>query len=212
MAEERILVYGLGKVFQKFKKHILDEYKPCGFCDFDANKIVSIPNGVSCDELKNTWQNYTSILVVGVPLQAIMYLTEDLAVPDEKIRIFRYEYEERQKGERFYGEHLEDALLLHLLEKMNKSINKIRYLEIGTNDPVINNNTYALYRKGARGILVDPLPTVALLARKSRPEDRFINAAVTDNDNAIDNKTVFYYCPHDLAISSLSKKTMMKKK
>lgn len=57
----------------------------------------------------------------------------------------------------------------------------VKYLEIGINNPVANNNSFHLYTFGARGVLVDALAEVACLAEWVRPEDTVITKAVLPN-------------------------------
>jgi FkbM family methyltransferase len=55
------------------------------------------------------------------------------------------------------------------------------YIDIGAGEPVSGSNTYHFYRKGIRGILVDPLPANKILARVIRPKDLFIQSLVGDS-------------------------------
>jgi|CXWL01.1.fsa_nt_gi FkbM family methyltransferase len=66
----------------------------------------------------------------------------------------------------------EDAFLLSRLP------DKGTYVDIGCYHPHLYSNTYKLYRRGWKGVSVDPNPDMALLWRIFRPRDRFINAAV----------------------------------
>lgn len=66
----------------------------------------------------------------------------------------------------------EDKFLLTILPK------KGTYVDIGCYHPHLYSNTYRLYKKGWKGVAVDPNPDMAPLWRVFRPRDRFINAAV----------------------------------
>jgi len=52
------------------------------------------------------------------------------------------------------------------------------YLEIGTNHPKFGNNTYKLYRKGCRGVLIEADPSLIPLIKRSRPKDKTLNIGV----------------------------------
>jgi hypothetical protein len=54
------------------------------------------------------------------------------------------------------------------------------YLDIGSGHPIWTSNTYLLYKKGWKGILVDPIKFNGLLSRTLRRRDKFIWAAVSD--------------------------------
>src|SRR5258708_5953295 len=51
----------------------------------------------------------------------------------------------------------------------------IRYCDIGANHPRTLNNRFALYERGARGVLVEPDPDQAALLRQMRPCDTVLN-------------------------------------
>ncbi len=48
------------------------------------------------------------------------------------------------------------------------------YIDIGSGDPILENNTYQLYRKGWKGILIDPIFENHLKNLKFRPRDKSI--------------------------------------
>ena len=52
------------------------------------------------------------------------------------------------------------------------------YLDIGAGDPVLSNNTYALYLTGSRGVLVEPNPELVRKLRAVRPGDVVVACGV----------------------------------
>jgi FkbM family methyltransferase len=52
------------------------------------------------------------------------------------------------------------------------------YLDIGSGDPVRGSNTFSLYKKGWRGILIDPLPKNIFLNKLIRRKDKSIQGFV----------------------------------
>ncbi|MBT8517341.1 FkbM family methyltransferase [Polynucleobacter paneuropaeus] len=52
------------------------------------------------------------------------------------------------------------------------------YVDIGAHDPFRFSNTYLLYKKGWRGLCVDPLPEAKKRFKKFRPKDIFINCGL----------------------------------
>ncbi len=60
------------------------------------------------------------------------------------------------------------------------------YVDIGAADPVQFNNTYRLYLRGYRGVLIEPNPVFAAKLRSKRPGDVVLEAGVgtTDRDSA----------------------------
>ena len=58
-------------------------------------------------------------------------------------------------------------------------IEKIAYLDLGANDPVMFSNTYRFYRSGHRGVLVEADASLAAKIAKERPQDICVAKAVT---------------------------------
>lgn len=84
----------------------------------------------------------------------------------------------------FYASDAEDKIFLHLLEKLG--ITDPYYMDIGVCHPVVANNTYLLYEKGLKhGILVEPNPVMAGLAKEYRPDNQLLNVGVTAGENGI---------------------------
>jgi FkbM family methyltransferase len=76
-----------------------------------------------------------------------------------------------------YSQAGEDLILKYLFE--SKGIYNPAYLEIGTNHPYLNNNTYLFYRKGARGVCVEADETLIEEIALLRPEDKILNVGVS---------------------------------
>ena len=58
----------------------------------------------------------------------------------------------------------------------------LRYLDIGANHPINTSNTYSLYQKGFRGVLVEPIHQLAEELRLLRPEDTVLELGVGTGD------------------------------
>ena len=52
------------------------------------------------------------------------------------------------------------------------------YVDVGASHPFLLSNTYMLYRDGWRGVTVEPIPDLAALHRRWRPEDNLVEKAV----------------------------------
>lgn len=72
-----------------------------------------------------------------------------------------------------YSQDGEDLLVDSLLRKKNGT-----YVDVGAYHPILYSNTYAFYRKGWSGLVVDPNPSLKPLYSFFRPRDRFAEAAV----------------------------------
>lgn len=76
--------------------------------------------------------------------------------------------------QRSYSQHGEDCLVLSLFGSDYVGT----YVDIGASHPIRISNTYLLYKKGWRGIAVEPIPIFRLYWRIFRPKDRFLNVAL----------------------------------
>ena len=99
----------------------------------------------------------------------------------------------------------EDRILKFLFLSMG--INKISYLEIGTNNPIDINNTYLFYVGGSRGVCVEPNPTLIQKINKYRPDDICLNVGVSPTGIAEElDFYVFDESDSEKGLSTFSKK------
>jgi FkbM family methyltransferase len=81
------------------------------------------------------------------------------------------------QGRRSFAQQGEDLILYNLLCHDLK-LQAPSYLDVGAGDPVLSNNTYALYLTGCRGVLVEPNPTLVRRLKAVRPGDIVIGCGV----------------------------------
>lgn len=87
--------------------------------------------------------------------------------------------------ERSYAQCGEDLLAAYLVTGL-LGIEKPAYLDIGAHHPWRLSNTYAFYRKGCRGVCVEPDPALFARIRKARPRDVCLNVGVGSRREAKD--------------------------
>lgn len=180
----KTLVYGMGKFFEENKEIICKHYNVAGYCDRDVKKIKNIQGGVDRECLCAHIDEYDEILVCAAPMSIVPELIGGLKIPAEKITVFKGLVEENTPGMMaFHGDRNDDAALLLAAALMGLKLSSLHYLEIGTNNPVICNNSYTLYQCGARGMLVDAIDYFKPLIEAFRPEDAFIQAAIVDGQS-----------------------------
>jgi FkbM family methyltransferase len=75
---------------------------------------------------------------------------------------------------RSYGQFGEDALIQKLFKKREKGT----YVDVGAFHPTLYSNTYALYKKGWQGLVIDPNDKIGPLFRAFRPRDKFIQMGI----------------------------------
>ena len=81
-----------------------------------------------------------------------------------------------EHGVRSYSQGGEDVIVNCCFDLLG--IKDITYLDIGAYDPIVINNTYFFYLKGARGVLVEPNVAMCEKLRAVRPEDKTLTAGI----------------------------------
>lgn len=71
-----------------------------------------------------------------------------------------------------------------LAESFFKNQNSGTYIDIGSFHPIYLSNTYKLYKKGWRGLVIDPNPELEPLYKRFRDRDKFINCAVGESSTS----------------------------
>lgn len=103
------------------------------------------------------------------------------------------------QGEESFSQCGEDRIIHFLCGYLG--INKIDYIDVGAHDPVQGNNTYLFYRKGHRGLLIEPNVEMCRKIRRERPEDRVLEAGI----GVTDAREADYYVMTDSSWNTFSK-------
>lgn len=83
------------------------------------------------------------------------------------------------EGRVSYSQFGEDVIITKLLEKL--PLKQITYLDIGANEPFMGSNTYALYERGYRGVLIEPNPALCRKLKSARPGDTILNIGIANS-------------------------------
>lgn len=73
-----------------------------------------------------------------------------------------------------FSQNGEDSVVCALLRNVKNGV----YLDVGAYHPFLYSNTYALYRKGWKGVVVDPNKMMNILYKIFRHRDTFLNLGV----------------------------------
>ena len=103
-------------------------------------------------------------------------------------------------GELSFAQAGEDVIINFLFNYLQQS-KDIQYLDIGAWDPVAYNNTYFFYRKGFRGVLVEPNGAMCQKIRAVRPEDTTLEAGI----GVTAERAADYYMMNESAWNTFSK-------
>ena len=95
-------------------------------------------------------------------------------------RPFPNSFEEFKHAMVSYSQFGEDLLVQEVLGYERRDI---FYIDIGAFHPISKSNTYIFYKRGGRGICVEPNPNAKALWQKFRPRDIFIGKGVTGGEN-----------------------------
>ena len=79
-----------------------------------------------------------------------------------------------------YSQFGEDLLVQEILGYQRRDI---FYIDIGAFHPISKSNTYIFYKRGGKGICVEPNPLAKELWRRFRPRDIFVGNGVTGGLN-----------------------------
>jgi|GEM_PF-827144 len=81
-----------------------------------------------------------------------------------------------------YAQFGEDLIANSLFYSIN--ITKPTYMDVGAYEPIISNNTYFFYQRGARGLLVEPNVAFTEKLKATRPGDTVLAAGIGITDVA----------------------------
>jgi FkbM family methyltransferase len=76
------------------------------------------------------------------------------------------------------------------------------YVEVGCHHPYRFSNTYLFYRRGWRGLCIDPLPGTRALFARHRPRDTVIEKGVAEQPGALN-----YYMFNEAALNTFDERT-----
>lgn len=82
-----------------------------------------------------------------------------------------------------YAQNGEDLIVLKLWKERLGKTAALRYLDIGAHHPSDGNNTCLLYKKGMRGINIEPDPVLFEKFPEERPEDVNLNIGIGIHGN-----------------------------
>ena len=93
----------------------------------------------------------------------------------------------------------EDSILLYLLPHLRKKVYECTYLDLGANHAIELSNTYSLYERGARGVLVEANPSLIPELQEYRSGDIILNRCIYSETD----KTMSFYIMSGDGLSSM---------
>jgi len=98
-----------------------------------------------------------------------------------------------------YSQTGEDLILAHLFDAVLGKP-KINYLDVGANEPKKISNTYYFYKRGCRGICVEPNPELFRQLKRQRPGDICLNVGA--GVDHCESAPFYVFTPHTLSTFS----------
>jgi len=83
-----------------------------------------------------------------------------------------------------YSQSGEDIIVDFIMKAVN--VKNISYLDIGTYDPIFINNTYLFYKRGFRGVCIEPNRKFYEEITRKRPEDTVLHAGISNESGEMD--------------------------
>lgn len=117
-------------------------------------------------------------------------------LPDRLRAALRYVRNEILDGyaQRSYAQEGEDRILERVFERRREGF----YVDVGAHHPKRFSNTYLFYRRGWRGINIEPDPRAVTLFNRFRPEDVNLGTAISERPG-----TATYYMFDEPALNTL---------
>ena len=215
MQKVKVIGYGLGKMFVEYREQIEKIFDVIAWCDTDEEKRKAVVPNISLEELRNLDELGGNILIIPTDHEASCNICNELidkyGIGGDRI-IFLEQTMVLQgtngyKPETiYYGQYGDDAIIKNIIFEKNLGIDiyNVKYLELGVSEPMQISNTYMFYELGGTGILIDANPVIENKVKIVRPRDKFINCAVSGNDE-FERKMKFYVCNTSAALSTLNK-------
>lgn len=206
--KEKVVIYGLGSLYEAYKDRITSDYEVVGLCDKNEAKIPGV-NGVRLEALCLIIDQIDYVLLtvgIGKVSQVKLELMDCYGVPEGKIKTFQRSYYDEKVWGRIpyighsWSENFEDILIANIFIERGLDLARIRYIDLGACSPKSGNNTYYFYERGATGILVEANPDLIDQLHEERPKDVVLNCAVYN-----DADTVEFYISSNAGLSSLDK-------
>ena len=153
-----------------------DRNVPPAFFTALANSLLKSDRAAAIDSFAEALRGAD---LTGVQVDTLLRASLSTFIGNEIPQHILSTFEEISGGGLHYSQEGEDVLLARILPSEETGY----FVDIGAHHPLRFSNTYALYRKGWRGINLDATPGSMEVFKKLRPEDINIECAVSDADN-----------------------------
>ncbi|MEB1806659.1 MAG: FkbM family methyltransferase [Bacillaceae bacterium] len=189
---KKIIIFGTGKaaelILEKISFHSILYY-----IDNDKKKWNSTFSGKYVyppKKLLEESEHEIIILVASMYYQSISQQLKGMGFIEEKDFFHAESFIQRNKiSKKSFSQNGEDIIINYILQRLG--IKRISFLDIGSNHPVIDNNTFYFYSNGNTGVCIEPNTEYNHLYSMYRQDDILINALMGEKDTG--DKRNYYY-------------------
>lgn len=180
MEYDKIVGWGAGQGFEDhYKKRIHLDY----IVDKDEDKIGTCIYGIPVypiSTLEEEDKNKKILIIIFSPKYQEEIIDEicKLGIYCDYIGCWEYIYINYITMNKYFTRLGVDVNVIEILEIAGYKIQDMNYIEVGAAHPIMGSATYAMYLKGARGLLVEPNPDYISEIKRLRTEDTCFNCGV----------------------------------
>ena len=178
---EKVIIYGIGTYGEQAYNffHTCEEFKIVGVGDSDINKIGTKFHEYGILSPENVFkQDYDFVLLCMARWDQALIKMHELNIDTKKIRVWDGKIKELvEVGTKCV--HSQDGEDLFLSERF-AGVNDGVYVDVGAYHPIRFSNTFWAYKRGWRGINIEPNPDGIAVFDLLRPTDININCGVSN--------------------------------
>lgn len=208
---DKVIIFGAGKIGQDFVEKMRQdscwrENNSVLFCDNDvlkANTVICDIPVICFNEMRDLYQKneIDRIIVAAAAVHDILYQCSDAKIDIDIMYLYNMKSRTVSPINEYYlyQEYAQDGEEMYLKERFLRQKTGT-YIDVGANHPFRFSNTYWAYKKGWRGINIEPDIMNYRLLCNARKDDININCGISDVETEVD-----YYIFKENALNTFVK-------
>lgn len=188
---------------QKNVEEIQREWSPAKF----RERFEEVLGNLQFDKSQNKNPGTVTLELLPVPQITFIQKVRDKAALRTRLKHIgslvglKYESKVKTQPEESSSQFGEDIIVNNLFKDL--SIQNMSYLDIGANNPEFFSNTYLFYKKGFKGVLVEPNSSLCEKLRANRPDDIVLNVGIGIDDE-VNEADFFLFSEENSGLSTFS--------
>lgn len=200
---KNVIIYGLGRKWERNKEEIVKEYKVIGHSDSNDSFQTEYSDFITKEQLVDVEDGILVCAAWPTSADIIHELVEEMNIEPKRIMLWDDEKNKKNRSQSFYSyaQFGEDYVINSLLRKRGIALKDATYVELGVCNPINDNNTYFLHLGGARGLLVDANKEYIAVIKTLREQSIVLNKAVVEDSS--ETPVIRFYITEDGGTSSV---------